>query len=89
MPATDSFSNQKTVAYAPATNAVAVTANDSADLSYVTRAIYVGNGGNVKVDMQDSGTVIFLAVPTGMTLPIRAKRVYATGTTATSIIALW
>ena len=72
----------------PAISAVAVTPDNSNDLAQTTRALYIGVSGNVKVDMQGSGTVTFLSVPIGI-LPIRAKRVYATGTTATSIIALW
>jgi hypothetical protein len=51
--------------------------------------VYVGGGGDVKVTMQDSGEVIFVAVPTGTTLPIRVKIVFATGTDATDIVALW
>ncbi len=73
----------------PADEAASVTPHDTNDLSKTTRAIYVGSGGDLKVDMAKSGTVTFVGVPTGTVLPIRAERVYATGTTATSIVALW
>jgi hypothetical protein len=74
----------------PAASAAAITPNDSADLSNVTRGIYVGGGGNVKVDMNDTGTaVVFYNVPVGVVLPIRAARVYSTGTTATNLVALY
>jgi len=89
MPATDAFSRQQTEANDPHTNALAVTPSDSADLTYVTRGIYVGGAGTLKVNMQDSGTVTFTGVPVGTLLPIRATRVYSTGTTATTILALW
>jgi len=73
----------------PAIRAAAVTPNDSTDLSFVTRSLYVGGAGNVSVDLAESGTaVVFVGVPAGTFLPIRAKRVRSTGTTATNIVAL-
>lgn len=74
---------------APAANAAAVTPNDSADLTNVSRSLYVGGAGNVKVDMADVGTVTFTGVVAGSILPIRVKRVYSTGTTATTILVLY
>lgn len=74
----------------PAKNAAAVTPNDSADLPNVAVALWVGGAGNVSVDMvggQES--VVFTGVPAGTILPIRVKRVNSTGTTATTITALW
>ena len=89
MPAADSFSRFQSSVISPITNAAAVTPHDTNELSYVTRALYVGTGGNVKVQMQDSGTVTFVSVPTGTTLPIRCKKVFATNTDATDMVALW
>ena len=89
MPATDAFSRQQTQTNDPYTNAVAVTPHDTNDLTYVTRGVYVGGTGTLKVNMQDSGTVTFAGVPAGTLLPIRATRVYSTGTTAATILALW
>ena len=89
MPATDNFSRFQTTDISPITRAVLVTPSDSTDLETVTRAIYVGNGGAVTVNMADSGTSItFANVPTGTTLPIRVSRIKATLTVATDIIAL-
>jgi len=89
MPATDAFSRQRALTNDPYTNAVAVTPHDTNDLTYVTRGVYVGGAGTLKVNMQDSGTVTFTGVPVGTLLPIRATRVYSTGTTASTILALW
>jgi hypothetical protein len=89
MPATDNFSRQQTLTSDPATNAVLVSPNDSTDLTYVSRAVYVGTGGNMKVTMQDSGTVLFTGVPSGTTLPIRVSRIWSTTTTASTIINLF
>jgi hypothetical protein len=73
----------------PANGAAVITPNNSADLTVYARAIYVGVGGNITVDMTDSGTnITFLAVPQGTILPIQVKRVYSTGTTATNLVAL-
>jgi hypothetical protein len=88
MPATDNFSRQQTLTGDPATNAVLITPNDSTDLVAVTRAVYVGTTGNMKVTMQDSGTVLFTGIPAGTTLPIRVSRIWSTTTTASTIIAL-
>ena len=89
MPATDAFSRQRSLTNDPLTNALAVTPHDTNDLVYVTRGVYVGGAGTLKVNMQDQGTVTFTGVPVGTLLPIRATRVYSTGTSATSILALW
>lgn len=73
----------------PAYDAAAVTPNDAADLPRVpARGLYVGVSGDVKVDMQGGGTVVFKAVPVGV-LNVRVTRVYATGTAATNILALY
>ena len=74
----------------PATRAAAVTPNDSTDLTYASRAIYVGGAGNIKVDtLGGDSAITFVGVPAGTTLAVRATRVYSTSTTATSIVALW
>ena len=89
MPATDSFSRFQTQDFSPLTNAASVTPHNTNELSFVTRALYVGATGDVAVTMQDGGDVIFVDVPAGTVLPIRVKVVKSTGTDATSIIALW
>jgi hypothetical protein len=73
----------------PMENADAVTPSDSTDLTYATRAIYVGVTGDVKVDMARRGTVTFKALQAGVVHWIAANRIYSTGTTATNIVALY
>lgn len=71
----------------PATSAFAVVPAD-ADLQAVTRALYIGTGGDLVVTLADDGAPVLLAaVQSGTLLPIRAKRVGA-DTTATDIVAL-
>lgn len=76
---------------APFVGAVAVTPNDGADIPApgVTRGIYIGGAGNLKADMADGSTVTFVGLLVGWTYEFRCKRIYATGTTATNIIALY
>ena len=74
---------------APAEDGAAVTPADGADLAQVTRAIYVGQGGSVSVQLASGAQVALAGVPAGTLLPLRARRVRATGTTASGIVALW
>lgn len=70
------------------TGGAAVTPNDGADLSAPAKALWIGGTGNVKVDMIDGTTITLNSVPVGM-LDVYVKRVYATGTTATNIVAMY
>lgn len=72
----------------PAEHAASVTPSDDTDLASAARALYVGTGGDVKLSTIHGESVTFSNVPVGI-LPIRATRVYSTGTTATDIVALW
>lgn len=73
----------------PATNAAAITPNNSTDLAYTTRGIYVGSSGSLVVDMVSGQTsVTFSNVPAGVILPIRVTRV-RTASTATNLVALY
>lgn len=74
---------------APAVYAGAVTPSDSTNLSSVARAIYIGAAGNVAAVMPDDSVVTFVGLQAGAILPVRIKRVNATNTTATSIVALY
>lgn len=71
-----------------ATDAFAITPNDSTDLTVPTRGIYVGTAGHLKVDMLDGTTVTFNNLAAGTIHAIAVKRVYATGTGASNIIGI-
>lgn len=66
----------------------AITPSDSADLASDAAGIYVGVTGNIVLKTAGETTLTFVAVPAGTILPIDTRRVLATGTTATSLIAL-
>lgn len=69
---------------------LAVTPNDSTDLTYSTcRAIYVGGAGNIALVDGAGTTVTFTGVTAGSILPVQTARINATGTTATSLVALY
>lgn len=73
----------------PAEYAAAVTTSDSANFANVARGLYIGGAGNVSVLMPDDTTVVFNGAVAGSIIPVRAKRVNATGTSATNIVALY
>ena len=82
----------------PGENAIAVTLSDTVGIFATigggpTRALYVGSGGDISVEMFGPGladqTVVFIAVLTGTILPIAITRVNATLTTASSLTAIW
>ena len=72
-----------------ARRAAEVVTSNTVTYESPTRGVYVGVGGNVKVDMVSGGTVTFVGVPAGALLPIQVERIYATGTTATNMVALY
>jgi len=74
--------------------AEAVVPSDTADILHVETGdvepcvLYVGVAGDVKVKTAGNNEVTFKNVPVGF-LPVQVKRVFATGTAASEIIALW
>lgn len=73
-----------------AVSAVAVTPNDSTNLTTgATKGIYVGVSGDLKVTMYDDTVITFVGISNGVFQPITVKRIWATGTTATSIVAVY
>lgn len=73
----------------PARDAAAVTPSDSAQISRVARALYVGGSGDVRLVTEEGNTVTFQDIVAGSILPVKATKVFATGTTATNIVALF
>lgn len=69
----------------------AVTPSNTADLPNpgVSDALWVGGAGTLAIQGTDGQTVSIAAVAAGATLPIKVRRVLATGTTATTIVALY
>jgi len=75
---------------APARNASVVTPHDTNALANVSKALYIGGAGNIAVRLvDDASDVTFAGLSAGSILPVRASHVRLTGTTATSIVALF
>ena len=72
----------------PYEDAFTITKSDSITMPNKMIGIYVGGTGDVNVETHQARTVKFSAVPVGTILPIKAKRVLSTGTTATLMIGL-
>ena len=86
---TDTFSTTSDSPIAPAQDCFAIAPDDNAELSKVTKAIYIGAGGDVVVRaLRAEADVVFRDVPSGYILDIRAIAVRANGTTATDLVGL-
>lgn len=76
-------------------DAQAVTTSDTNDLSVTypaqpyCRAIYIGGTGTLKVTLASGATISLAVVNPGTIYHLACKRIWATGTTATGIIALY
>lgn len=68
----------------PVNSAFAVTPSDTQDLREVTRALYLGAAGSMRVRFADGTEHTYAALAAGRH-PLRVVRVFSTGTTATDI----
>jgi len=67
-----------------------VSTSDSADLSEKKAELFIGGGGNIKVDLVGGSTVTLKNIPSGTFLQgIFVNKVYRTGTTARDIVAIY
>lgn len=65
-----------------------VTPSDTVDFDRMTDAIRSGSNGVMVIVAQDGSTAAFHVV-TGDIIPVKARRVNATNTTASNIVALY
>ncbi len=84
---TDLFEGYNPGLESPPTQAETVVPSDANDLAFTSRAINVAETGTVAVTTL-SGDVVTLYIAAGVAFPIRATRIWSTGTTATGIISL-
>lgn len=90
----DPFSNRPDTHEQPSRRARTVVPSDTVDYltdagQLVPKGLYVGGAGSLRVRfVDDTVPVDFLNVQPGFLLNGRVRRVLATGTTATAIVAL-
>lgn len=89
MAAVDAHNTLRDELSSPASHAAEVTPDNDNELDYITRGVYVGTTGNLRVKMAGGETVTIPTIPAGTTLAIRVIQIYATLTTASGIVAFW
>lgn len=72
---------------APAYGGAAITPSDSTVIP-TTRAIHVGSTGNIAMRLANGDLVTLTSVAAGV-LTVQVDKVLSTGTTATSLVALY
>ena len=85
----DQFKDFPITLTSPATNAAAVTPSDTTPLASVSRAIYVGQTGDISVEMLSGQIITFQNVQGGSILALRTLKIRQTGTTALGIVSMW
>lgn len=88
----DTFQNFPALLESPAHNCFAISPSNTADLPFVTRAIYIGGDGNLTVELVGTAAgsaVLFTGVKQGTVLPLRVRKVMATGTNAAALVGLY
>lgn len=85
----DLFASTTPSLTSPAIDGQPVVPSNTALLAQVSRAIYVGTAGDISAELASGTQVTFIAVPAGMILPLRLRKIRATGTSAQNIVALW
>jgi hypothetical protein len=83
----DAFSSHSRSPSGPATSVFSIAPDDAADLAQVTIALNAATPGTVRVTTAD-GSVGDLMIAAGEVIPLRVRRVWATGTTATGLRGL-
>jgi len=85
----DPFSHSVDNPIAPAEFCFSITPDDQAELPRATKAIYVGQGGDITLrSMRGVTDVTFTNVASGSILDVRVRAIRATGTTATDLVGL-
>lgn len=88
---TDPYASHGRSPGAPARRAAPVTASDTTDLPVWAKALYLGQAGDVRLIPAgaDGATAVTLKNHPAGYVPVQARRVLATGTTAADIVALF
>lgn len=76
---------------APGADCATVVPSDNPlnDFLVLAAAIYVGGTGNVALVTENGVAVVWPSCPAGMLIPCRCRRINATGTTASGLVAVF
>lgn len=80
----DAFATRTHTPRDPAISVFEIIPSDAADLAQITTALNVSTPGTVRVTTAD-GSVSDITIHPGHSFPIRARRVWQSGTSATGI----
>ena len=83
----DAFADRVRSPSDPATTIFEISPSDTTDLVAVTTAVNVAKSGTLRITTPE-GTASDVFVSAGHVFPIRARRVWTTGTSATGIRGL-
>lgn len=84
----DAFSDYSRSLTAPLSDGFDITPNDTGELREVTRAVYVGQGGDLAVEMADGGSIVLRDLKPGVVYPLRLAKVLSTSTTAANVVGM-
>ncbi len=84
----DHFENIAPGLQSPAVGVEEITPSDATDLVHLTRALNVAQSGVVRFATED-GSISDVFIVAGIAFPLRAQRIYATGTSALGIRGLY
>jgi hypothetical protein len=84
----DHFSAHAAGLTSPAEHADPITPSDDAELPRATRALYVGQGGDVAVRFVSGEAVVLANLQGGTVYPLRLRQILASGTMASGLVGL-
>jgi hypothetical protein len=84
----DTFANFGPGLESPATRLATVTPSDTTNLAFVSRALNAATAGSVRVTTLGGDTET-VTIAAGTAFPLRATRIWQTGTTATGLVVMF
>jgi hypothetical protein len=85
----DPFGTTTDSPMAPAETCFAITPSDTVDLPRATKAIYIGQSGDVTlIPVRGDTPVVFKRLTAGTILDVRVRAIRANGTTAADLVGL-
>lgn len=72
----------------PGQDGFTITPSNTVDFTTLAKSIWVGVAGNVTLVTSRGTTLTFVGCQAGSIIPVEARRVDVTGTTATSLVAI-